>query len=204
MYIGIIWKIHHPSLNENNFFFFFFPFGLSCWDLPNHATIGYIYNNFVTFFKWWSSIRIFNQVRKYSKYESIKKSSAPFHVVCNCRKNWRFFFKSFLWMILFKKQGICAEILYIFQIFLQNGKTLPKKILHVTPTMPLVLLRVHKGCFKMYKLMLFSFYFSRKLPTLVPTFYLNLKEPPIKIQGFFKYNRTFSLISNQLFTFQSF
>lgn len=170
IHIGIMWEIYHPYFNENSLLILF-SFGLSCWDLSNHGTNGlYIYNNFVMFFKWRSSIRIFNQVRKYSKYENIIKSSTPFHVVCNCRKNWRYFFKSFLWMIFFKKQGICDSNIKFFHIFLQNGKTLLKKSLHVTPTMPLVLLRVHGVCFRMYKPMLFSFYFSRKPPTLVPTF----------------------------------
>ncbi len=78
------------------------------------------------FFKWQSSIRIFNQVWKYSKYESIKKSSAPFHVVCNCRKNWRFKKKIIFMDDFLHKQGICDQILRFSKYFCKMVKLCPK------------------------------------------------------------------------------
>jgi hypothetical protein len=45
--------------------------------------------NFVLLCKWQSSISIFNQILKYSKYKS-KKSYAPFHIFNNCDDFWQF------------------------------------------------------------------------------------------------------------------
>jgi hypothetical protein len=49
------------------------------------------FSNFVMLLKWQSTIRIFSQIWQYSKYESKKKSVAPFHVVGSCDKFWLFF-----------------------------------------------------------------------------------------------------------------
>jgi hypothetical protein len=42
-----------------------------------------IFPNFFMFLKWQSSISIFVQIWKYSRYES-RKLLAPFHIVGNC------------------------------------------------------------------------------------------------------------------------
>lgn len=126
MYIGIMWKIYHPSFNEDSLLILF-SFGLSCWDLPNHGANGlYIYNNFVMFFKWRSSIRIFNQVWKYSKYGNIKKSSALFHVVCNYRKKWNLFFENRFYGWFSSRNKEFVMILCFSKYFCKLVKLCPK------------------------------------------------------------------------------
>ncbi len=78
----------------------------------------YFYLNFLMMLlKWWSSMRMFSQIWRYSQYEIFikKKSQLPFHVVASCDDFCQFLRKFLFFFIFF------LAIFFFFPLSFEKG-----------------------------------------------------------------------------------